>query len=222
MRILVVEDEEKIANFIKRGLKEEGYVVDIAGDGEEGLYLALNHSFDLIVLDLMLPIKDGLTVCAELREKGKNIPILILTAKNSTQDKVSGLDLGANDYITKPFAFEEFLARIRALLRNKNNSESTRLKIHDLDMDLLAHKVYRGGKEIALTSKEFSLLEYLMRNKGSIVTRTMITEHVWEINFDSFTNVIDVYINYLRNKIDKGYDKKLIHTVRSRGYSIKE
>jgi DNA-binding response OmpR family regulator len=170
----------------------------------------------------MLPIKDGLTVCAELREKGKNIPILILTAKNSTQDKVSGLDLGANDYITKPFAFEEFLARIRALLRNKNNSESTRLKIHDLDMDLLAHKVYRGGKEIALTSKEFSLLEYLMRNKGSIVTRTMITEHVWEINFDSFTNVIDVYINYLRNKIDKGYDKKLIHTVRSRGYSIKE
>ncbi|HPK62656.1 MAG TPA: winged helix-turn-helix domain-containing protein, partial [Spirochaetota bacterium] len=200
----------------------EGYVVDIAGDGEEGLYLALNHSFDLIVLDLMLPIKDGLTVCAELREKGKNIPILILTAKNSTQDKVSGLDLGANDYITKPFAFEEFLARIRALLRNKNNSESTRLKIHDLDMDLLAHKVYRGGKEIALTSKEFSLLEYLMRNKGSIVTRTMITEHVWEINFDSFTNVIDVYINYLRNKIDKGYDKKLIHTVRSRGYSIKE
>lgn len=222
MRILVVEDEEKIANFIKRGLKEEGYVVDIAGDGEEGLYLALNHSFDLIVLDLMLPIKDGLTVCAELREKGKNIPILMLTAKSSTQDKVSGLDLGANDYITKPFAFEEFLARIRALLRNKNNTESTRLKIHDLDMDLLTHKVYRGGKEITLTSKEFSLLEYLMRNKGSIVTRTMITEHVWEINFDSFTNVIDVYINYLRNKVDKGYDKKLIYTVRSRGYSIKE
>jgi len=222
MRILVVEDEEKIANFIKRGLKEEGYVVDIAGDGEEGLYLALNHSFDLIVLDLMLPIKDGLTVCAELREKGKNIPILMLTAKSSTQDKVSGLDLGANDYITKPFAFEEFLARIRALLRNKNNTESTRLKIHDLDMDLLTHKVYRGGKEITLTAKEFSLLEYLMRNKGSIVTRTMITEHVWEINFDSFTNVIDVYINYLRNKVDKGYDKKLIYTVRSRGYSIKE
>lgn len=222
MRILVVEDEEKIANFIKRGLKEEGYVVDIAGDGEEGLYLALNHSFDLIVLDLMLPIKDGLTVCAELREKGKNIPILMLTAKSSTQDKVSGLDMGANDYITKPFAFEEFLARIRALLRSKNNAESTRLKIHDLDMDLLTHKVYRGGKEITLTAKEFSLLEYLMRNKGSIVTRTMITEHVWEINFDSFTNVIDVYINYLRNKIDKGYDKKLIYTVRSRGYTIKE
>ncbi|MBP7554139.1 MAG: response regulator transcription factor [Spirochaetes bacterium] len=222
MRILVVEDEEKIANFIKRGLKEEGYVVDIAGDGEEGLYLALNHSFDLIVLDLMLPIKDGLTVCAELREKGKNIPILMLTAKSSTQDKVSGLDMGANDYITKPFAFEEFLARIRALLRSKNNAESTRLKIHDLDMDLLTHKVYRNGKEITLTAKEFSLLEYLMRNKGSIVTRTMITEHVWEINFDSFTNVIDVYINYLRNKIDKGYDKKLIYTVRSRGYTIKE
>jgi heavy metal response regulator len=220
MRILVIEDERKIADFLKRGLKEEGYAVDIACDGEEGHFLATTQEYDLIILDLMLPKIDGLSLCRKLRAEKITGPILILTVKDSVKDKVSGLDSGADDYLTKPFAFEELLARVRALLRKSETPTPTKLKAADLELDLVTHKVIRGGKDIALTPKEFALLEYLMRNEGTVVTRTMISEHVWDINFDTFTNVIDVYINYLRKKIDLGQKKKLIQTVRGRGYSL--
>jgi heavy metal response regulator len=221
MRLLIVEDEKKIADFIKRGLKEEGYSVDTAPDGEEGHFLATTQEYDLIVLDLMLPKMDGLTLCRKLRSEKITTPIFMLTAKDAVKDKVTGLDAGADDYLTKPFAFEEFLARVRALLRVREDGSATKLQVDDLIADLLTHKVSRGTKEIILTTKEFALLEYLMRHAGVLVTRTMISEHVWDINFDTFTNVIDVYINYLRKKIDHGFKKKLIHTVRGRGYILK-
>ena len=222
MRILVVEDEKKIADFIKRGLKEEGYAVDVAYDGEEGLFLANTNDYDLVLLDLMLPKIDGLTLCKKLKASEVSTPVIMLTAKDTVKDKVAGLDSGADDYLTKPFAFEELLARIRAILRKQDSQAPTKLTIADLELDLITHKVTRRSKEIELTTKEYSLLEYLMRNKGVIVTRTMISEHVWDIDFDTFTNVIDVYINYLRNKIDSGSANKLIHTVRGRGYILKE
>jgi len=221
MRILVVEDEKKIADFIKRGLKEEGYAVDSAYDGEQGLFLAKTGEYDLILLDLMLPKLDGHSLFKELRKTKIFSPVIMLTAKDTTKDKVAGLDLGADDYMTKPFAFEELLARIRAVLRKRDNRSSKTIQVEDLVMDFSTHKVTRAGKDIPLTVKEYSLLEYLMRNAGDVVTRTMISEHVWDINFDTFTNVIDVYINYLRNKIDTGHKKKLIHTIRGRGYVLK-
>jgi heavy metal response regulator len=221
MRILVIEDEKKIADFIKRGLKEEGYAVDTAYDGEQGHTLAKTNEYDLLILDLLLPKIDGMTLCKKLRGEGYSIPILMLTAKSAVKDKVAGLDSGADDYLTKPFVFEELLARVRAMLRKKDPSQVSRFQVDDLTLDLLTHKVFRGKDEIALTAKEYSLLEYLMRNAGSIVTRTMISEHVWDIDFDTFTNVIDVYINYLRNKIDSGRKVKLIHTIRGRGYMLK-
>jgi len=221
MRILVVEDEKKIADFIKRGLKEEGYCVDTAADGEEGHFLATTQDYDLIVLDLMLPKMDGLTLCRRLKKEKVATPIFMLTAKDAVKDKVTGLNAGADDYLTKPFAFEEFLARVRALLRVRDGASATRLEIGDLAVDLLTHQVTRAGKEIILTAKEYALLEYLMRHAKILVTRTMISEHVWDINFDTLTNVIDVYINYLRKKIDHGFKKKLIHTVRGRGYILK-
>ena len=217
-----MEDEKKIADFIKRGLKEEGYAVDVAYDGEEGLFLAKTNDYDLVLLDLMLPKIDGLTICGKLKKDNVKTPVIMLTAKDTVKDKVAGLDSGADDYLTKPFAFEELLARIRAILRKRDAQAPTMLKVADLELDLITHKVTRASKEIALTTKEYSLLEYLMRNKDIIVTRTMISEHVWDIDFDTFTNVIDVYINYLRNKIDSGFDDKLIHTVRGRGYILKE
>ncbi|MBF0504991.1 MAG: response regulator transcription factor [Candidatus Omnitrophica bacterium] len=223
MRILVIEDEIKIAQFIKRGLKEEGYAVDVAADGEEGDFFLSTNDYDLIILDLMLPKIDGLTLCRQLREAGRQIPIIMLTAKDTVKDKVRGLDSGADDYIAKPFAFEELLARIRVLLRKKDSQTvTTQLKVDELVMDLLTQKVKRGEREIELTVKEYALLEYLMRNAGNIVTRTMISEHVWDINFDTMTNVIDVYINYLRNKIDSGAERKMIHTVRGKGYFLKK
>lgn len=221
MRVLVVEDESKIAGFIKRGLKEEGYSVDVALDGEEGYFLASTQDYDLIVLDLMLPKMDGLSLCRKLREGKIAVPILMLTAKDMVKDKVAGLDSGANDYLTKPFAFEEFLARCRALLRKHDVQSATKLQVGDLSLDLLTHKVARAGKDIVLTPKEFALLEYFMRHEGTVVTRTMISEHVWDMHFDTFTNVIDVYINYLRNKIDRGYEKPLLQTLRGRGYLFK-
>jgi len=221
MRILIVEDEKKVADFIKRGLKEEGYAVDCAYDGEEGFFLAGENDYDLIILDLMLPKMDGLTLCGKLRGRKKNTPIIMLTARDSVQDKVKGLDAGANDYLLKPFAFEELLARIRAALRVKNTVSSTLLNVGSLTLDMITHKVTRDSKIIELSSKEYALLEYLMRNPGAVVTRTMISEHVWDINFETFTNVIDVYINYLRNKIDQGFKVKMIHTVRGRGYTLK-
>jgi len=222
MRILVIEDEKKIADFIKRGLKEEGYAVDTAYDGAEGQFLSKTNDYDLILLDLMLPKIDGLTLCKTLKKEGNITPIIMLTAKDTLEDKVTGLDSGADDYLTKPFAFEELLARIRAVLRKKEAATATILKAGDLMLDLVTHKVQRAGVEIDLTAKEYALLEYLMRNAGSIVTRTMISEHVWDIDFDTFTNVIDVYINYLRNKIDAGHKNKLIRTIRGRGYTLKE
>ncbi|MBF0571671.1 MAG: response regulator transcription factor [Candidatus Omnitrophica bacterium] len=222
MRILVIEDEVKIAQFIKRGLKEEGYAVDVVNDGEEGHFLLSSNEYDAIILDLMLPKVDGLTLCRTLRTEGNQTPIIMLTAKDAVKDKVKGLDSGADDYLPKPFAFEELLARVRVLLRKKDGRVQTQLKVDDLSLDLLTHKVIRADREIDLTVKEYALLEYLMRNAGNIVTRTMISEHVWDINFDTFTNVIDVYINYLRNKIDSGFDNKMIHTVRGKGYLLKK
>lgn len=222
MRILLVEDEKKIASFIKRGLKEEHYVVDIAPNGEEALFLTEVNLYDLIILDIMLPGKDGISICQELRNKGIDVPILMLTAKDKIGERVLGLDSGADDYLTKPFSFDEFLARIRALLRRKRRDTATTFKLADLELNQLTHKVKRQGKDIPLTNKEYALLEYLMLHANQVVTRTMLAEHVWHENFDTFTNVIDVYVNYLRNKIDRGSNQQLIHTVRGRGYILKE
>jgi len=222
MRILLIEDEKKVASFIKKGLEEEYYTVDVAYDGKEGSKLALSEEYDLIILDLMLPYKDGITILKEIRDAKISVPILILTAKGSIQDKVTGLDSGADDYLSKPFSFDELLARIRALLRRYSSEKSNILKANDLVMDINSRKVFRKDKEIQLTSKEFSILEYLLKNKNRIVTRAKLIEHVYEYNFDPETNLIDVYINRLRNKIDKNFDKPLIHTIRGSGYILKD
>ena len=220
MRILIIEDERKVANFIKKGLEEEHYAVDSAYDGESGLYMAEVNEYDLIVLDLMIPKIDGLEVLKRVRGNRNNVPILVLTAKDSVEDIVKGLDAGCDDYLTKPFEFLEFLARIRALLRREKIDKEPILKMEDLTLSLVTHKVMRRGKEIELTAKEYSLLEYFMRNPSKILTRTMISEHVWDYHFDSMTNVVDVYVNYLRKKIDKGFEPKLIHTIRGVGYIL--
>ncbi|RMG98047.1 MAG: DNA-binding response regulator [Candidatus Dadabacteria bacterium] len=222
MRILVVEDEAKVASFIRKGLEEERYAVDVAGDGEEGLELAELNPYDLIVLDLMLPGLDGFRFIQKLRGQGIATPILVLTARDSVSDKVKGLDLGADDYLTKPFAFAELLARIRALLRRGTPQTSPVLQVADLTLDPAARRVTRAGKPIELTAKEFALLEYFLRNAGRVLTRTMILEHVWDQSFDSYTNVVDVYVNYLRKKVDQGFEPKLIHTVRGVGYVLRE
>lgn len=222
MRILLAEDEIKIANFIARGLKEEDYIVDLASDGEEAMFLAEVNPYDLIILDIMLPRKDGITICRELRKKKINVPILMVTAKDRVRDKVLGLNSGADDYLAKPFDYEELSARIGALLRRNRDNKTGILKVDDLELDQLRHKVKRAGKEIQLSSKEFALLEYLMLNANHVVTRTTISEHVWHEDFDSFTNVIDVYISFLRNKIDKDFRKPLIHTIHGKGYALRE
>ena len=222
MRILVIEDEKKVATFIKKGLVEEHYAVDTAFEGEEGLYLSEINEYDLIVLDLMIPKIDGFGVLKKIRERKNNVPILVLTAKDSIDDTVRGLDAGCDDYLTKPFAFAELLARIRALLRRDKKEKESVLRIADLSLSIVTHKVMRQGKEIELTSKEYALLEYFMRNPEKVLTRTMISEHVWDYHFDSNTNVIDVYVNYLRKKIDKDFDPKLIHTIRGIGYMMKK
>ncbi len=221
MRILIVEDEKKVAGFIKKGLEEETYAVDVAYDGEEGFHLAEVNQHDMIILDLMLPKMDGLEVLTRLRDKKVNIPILLLTAKDAVEDKVMGLNKGADDYLTKPFAFSELLARVRSLLRRGQVETQTELKVGDLSLDLVRHKVSRNGEEIELTGKEYSLLEYFMRNEGRVLTRTMIAEHVWDYNFDTFTNVIDVYVNHLRKKVDKDFSCKLLHTLRGVGYVMR-
>ncbi len=222
MRILVVEDEKKVASFIKKGLEEEYYSVDIAYDGKEGYHLALTEEYDLIILDIMLPVKDGLTVIKELRQENISTPVLFLSAKDSLKDKIEGLNLGADDYLTKPFSFEELVARVRALLRRTSVNKTIELKAGDLILDTQKHIVLRNGNEITLTPKEYSILEYLIRNKNKIISRTILTEHVYDYHFDTDTNVIDVYINKLRNKIDKGYEKHLLNTVRGIGYIIKD
>ena len=222
MRILLVEDEKKIAGFIKRGLKENHYAVDVAFDGNEGLFLAETNTYDLIILDIMVPGKDGIAICRELRRKQNNVPVLMLTARDDIEDKVEGLNSGADDYLTKPFAFEEFLARVRVLLRRQSSQKTTKLKVADLELDLVTHKVNRSGKAIELTSTEFALLEFLMRHANQVVTRTMISEHVWNDDFDSFSNVINVYIKYLRDKIDLDFPHKLIYSIRGTGYTLKD
>jgi heavy metal response regulator len=222
MRLLLVEDERKLSAVIKRGLKEVHYAVDSADNGDDALFLAETNSYDLIILDIMIPGKDGISICRNLRKKKNDTPILMLTARDDVEDKISGLDAGADDYLTKPFSFPEFLARVRALLRRKNSEKSTSLKVADLELDQRTRKVFRAGKEIELTPTEYSLLEYLMLNVGQVVTRTMISEHVWNDDFESFSNVINVYINYLKKKIDNDHKKQLIHTLRGVGYTLKE
>lgn len=222
MRILVVEDEKKVASFIKKGLEEDYYSVDIASDGKEGSKLAYSDEYDLIILDIMLPFKDGITILKEIRQEKITTPVLMLTAKDDVADKVAGLDSGADDYLPKPFAFDELLARIRALLRRNNTEKNIILKITDLELDTQSHKAFRNGKEIFLTQKEYSILEYLMRNKNRVISRIKLSEHVYDYHFDSETNVIDVYINKLRNKIDKGFETQVLITVRGVGYMIKE
>ncbi len=222
MKILVIEDEQSVSSFIKRGLKEQSYIVDVAYDGENGKQLALQNQYDIILLDLILPQLNGLELCKIIRQH-KTVPILMLTALGSTDNIVKGLDAGADDYLTKPFKFQELLARIRALMRReKELINNTSIKISNLDVDLRSKQVYRDGKIIKLTSREFYLLHYLIRNRGIVLSRGEIAENIWNDSFDTGSNIVDVYINYLRNKIDKNYSPKLIHTVYGMGYIFKE
>lgn len=222
MRILLVEDEKKLADLIKRALKEAHYAVDLAFNSDDALFLAESNPYDLIILDIMIPGKDGIAVCRQLRKGRIDTPVLMLTARNDVEDKISGLDAGADDYLTKPFSFPEFLARVRALLRRKKSDKSNRLKVTDLELDQLTRKAYRAGQEIELTPTEYSLLEYLMLHVDQVVTRTMISEHVWNDDFDAYSNVINVYINNIRKKIDQGHAKELIHSLRGVGYILKD
>ncbi len=222
MRILLVEDEPDVASFIKQGLKQENYAVDVTGDGESALHMAELNPYDLLILDIGLPGKDGISVCRELRNRRRGVPIIMLTARCEVGDRIKGLDSGADDYLGKPFAFDELVARIRALLRRGRTDKSSVLKVADLEMEQLRHTVRRAGKKIELTRKEYALLEYLMINVNLVLTRTMISEHIWDANFDSETNIIDVYINYLRRKVDHGREHPLIRTVRGVGYTMAE
>ncbi len=223
MRILLVEDDLKIASFIVKGLRATGYAVDHVTDGEEGLHLGLTQPYDTAIIDIMLPKLDGLVLIERIRKEKVNTPVIILSAKDSIDDRVKGLQTGGDDYLTKPFAFSELLARVQALIRRAGGiSEPTQLNVGELSINLLTREVIRGGKKIELQPLEFSLLEYLMRNKGRIVSKTMIMEHVWDYNFDPQTNVVEARICRLRDKIDRGFDKKLIHTVRGVGYVLKE
>jgi DNA-binding response OmpR family regulator len=221
MRILLIEDEKKMASFIERGLKEEGYAVDTAFDGEQGWEYASTNEYDAIVLDLMIPKISGLALCGKIRQAGNRTAILMLTARDSVEDKIKGLDQGADDYLTKPFSFEELLARLRALLRRPRSlEEKTLLKTGTIEMDLIARRVFVSKEEITLSQKEFSLLEFLMRHKGQVVSRTQIAEHVWDMHFDPMSNTIDVYINFLRKKIDGTKTDSRIETIRGAGYRL--
>ena len=221
MRILVVEDEPKVASFIRRALEEESYAVDVCADGQQGLDWAQSVDYDLIILDLMLPGIPGLELLKQLRRGGVKTSVVILTARSEVDQRVKGLDAGADDYLTKPFAIEELLARTRALLRRAGGAPTGILQVDDLILNPVTREVSRGDQRIELTTKEYALLEYLMRNAGRVLTRPMITEHVWDLDFDTFTNVIDVYISYLRNKIDRGRKQSLIQTVRGSGYVMR-
>ncbi len=222
MRILLVDDDKKLAGYLKKGLVEEQHAVDVFYDGISGAFWAKENDYDIIILDIMLPGKDGIEVCRELRAKHIVTPIIMLTARDAVEDKIKGLDVGADDYLAKPFSFGELLARIRALLRRSQQYKTQTLQVADLELDPGSHKITRAGKEIALTGKEYALLEYLMRNKGRVVTETNIIDHVWDMQAEPFTNVVNVYIHYLRNKVDKGFEKKLIHTVRTIGYVMRD
>ncbi len=221
MRILVVDDDRRLCAVIKRGFLEEAYAVDLAYDGDEGEYLAEINPYDLIILDIMMQVKDGIEVCHNLRAQKINTPILMLTAKDTVEDRVRGLDTGADDYLVKPFAFSELLARVRALLRREGMSKSTELRAGDLTLNTLTRQVWRGQRSIELTTKEYVILEYFMRHPNAVVTRTMIEEHAWDYDFDSLSNLVDVYIRRLRRKIDDEGKDSLIQTVRGAGYRLK-
>lgn len=220
MRILVIEDEVELAGFIQQGLEEEHYAVDVAYDGEEGLFLTRLNDYDLLILDILLPKRDGLALLREMRQDQRLTPVLMLTARDTLEDKVRGLDSGADDYLTKPFAFVELLARVRALLRRGEHAEPRLLQVSDLTLDLITHQVCRGGKEIKLTGKEYEVLEYFMRYPKHIIKRTELSEHVWAGDFDSFSNLIDVFIYRLRQKINTGSSMKLFRTIRGVGYQL--
>lgn len=221
MRILVVDDDRRLCSIVKRGLVEEAYLVDITYDGEEGEYFAEVNSYDLIILDIMMPKKDGIEVCQELRAKNINTPILMLTARDAVEDRVKGLDAGADDYLVKPFAFNELLARVRALLRREGTTRSPELRVGDLVLNTLTREVWLGQKAIELTTKEYVILEYFMRHPNVVVTRRMLEEHAWDYDFDSLSNLIDVYIRRLRRKIDTEGGRSVIQTVRGAGYRLK-
>ncbi len=220
MKILIVEDEQKTGDYLKQGLSEAGFVADLARDGVDGLHLALTDDYDLVVLDVMLPRLDGWQVLREIRQKGKHLPVLFLTARDQVEDRVKGLEFGADDYLVKPFAFSELLARVRALLRRGKTNEPELLQVADLELDLLRRRVTRAGKRIDLTAKEFALLELLLRRRGEVLPRSLIASQVWDMNFDSDTNVIEVAVRRLRAKIDDEFEPKLIRTVRGMGYVL--
>jgi DNA-binding response OmpR family regulator len=221
MRILIVEDEQKVSALVKRGLMAERYAVDVAADGLEGFELAEAYPYDLIILDLMLPRLTGGEVLQRIRRKNSHVPVLVLTARDSIDDKVTLFELGADDYLTKPFAFAELLVRVKALLRRGPVNRSSTLRIGDLELDRLTQQVRRGGRRVELTAKEYSLLEYLMQNEDRVLSRNMIIEHVWDQSFDGVTNIVDVYVKHLRNKVDDGNPLKMIRTVRGTGYTIR-
>jgi two-component system OmpR family response regulator len=222
MRVLLIEDDAKIASFVTKGLKAEGYAVDHAEDGENGLHLALTEPYDAAIIDIMLPHRSGLEVIEEMRRHHRITPVIILSARSATEDKVKGLQTGSDDYLTKPFAFSELLARLQALMRRSSGAaEPTQLKAGELSMNLISREVFRRGRKIELQPLEFSLLEYLMRNRGKVVSKTMIMEHVWDYHFDPQTNVVESRIYHLREKVDKGFDAKMIQTVRGVGYVLK-
>jgi two-component system, OmpR family, copper resistance phosphate regulon response regulator CusR len=222
MRILLLEDEAKVASFVRKGLTAERFAVDVAADGQSGLELAETYDYDLLIVDLMLPKLDGTQVISRLRRRDSKVPVIVLTAKDSLQDKVSNLEAGADDYLTKPFAFAELLARVKALLRRGPVTRASVVRVGDLELDRLSQAVKRAGERIELTTKEYALLEYLMANSGRVLSRTMIIEHVWDQSFDGVTNIVDVYVRHLRNKVDEGRGTKLIHTVRGVGYRVAE
>ncbi|MDK2744451.1 MAG: response regulator transcription factor [Nitrospira sp.] len=222
MRILLVEDDVDLAQFIRKGLKEEQYIVDAAADGEEGLALALGNPYDLLILDIMLPKLDGLALCRRVRDKGIMTPVLLLTARNTVETKVSGFETGADQFLAKPFAFVEFLARVRSLLRRGSSQQVAHLQAADLRLDPASHRVWRAGQEIFLTNKEYAMLEFLLRNKNRVLTRTAIIGHVWDISYDPMTNIVDAHIRALRAKIDRDFSPPLITTVRGAGYMLEE
>jgi len=222
MRVLIVEDDDKAAAYLRKGLSENGFVVDVADNGDDGLHVMTTGAYDLIILDVMLPGRDGWSILADARRRGQQTPVLLLTARDAVQDRVRGLELGADDYLVKPFAFSELLARVRSILRRGPGRQPERLRIADLEIDLLQHKAARAGKRLDLTAKEFALLSLLVRRKGEVLSRTLIAEQVWDMNFDSDTNVVDVAVRRLRAKVDAPFDKKLVHTVRGVGYVLND